>query len=474
MTCFNGKNSRYFVFAILIAWISGCTSLDSKVVMQRVSDKTESFAQTGYQLPNDDQQRSLNEAQVEELIQNEVDQNAAVNIALLNSPDLHALVADSMADMAIAAQGGRISNPQFAFERMSAPGELELARAISFGLLDLVTLPKRQQVAKAQVGLVEQRMIGAITRHITQVRQAWVRAVTAQELRQYAQKVFTSAEASAELARRMEAAGNFNRLDRAREQAFYADAATSLALASQEVVASREALNRLLGLTESQSQVMRLTSRLPDIPQMPRDTQVVGQEFFLSRIDVQLAKIRLDAASQAQGLNLVTSWSDVELTAIYKTKFADGSRTNPDGFEVGIVLPIFDWGDLKRDAMNARTLAAANAMEATVRNAGSELRQNYSAYLTAHDIAKHYQTEVVPLRKLISEENLLRYNGMIIGVFELLADARDQVATIMSAIRSKEQFWLADAALLSSIAGSPVDVSLSTVGSAAGSAAKGH
>ncbi|MEK9768900.1 MAG: transporter, partial [Betaproteobacteria bacterium] len=130
--------------------------------------------------------------------------------------------------------------------------------------------------------------------------------------------------------------------------------------------------------------------------------------------------------------------------------------------------------DLKRDAMNARTLAAANAMEATVRNAGSELRQTYSAYLTAHDIAKHYQTEVVPLRKLISEENLLRYNGMIIGVFELLADARDQVATIMSAIRSKEQFWLADAALLSSIAGSPVDISLSTVGSAAGSAAKGH
>jgi outer membrane protein TolC len=449
---------------MLIAWISGCASVDSKVVMQRVSDKTESFAQTGYQLPNDDQQRSLNEARVEELIQNEVDQNAAVNIALLNSPDLHALVADSMADMAIAAQGGRISNPQFAFERMTAPGELELA----------VTLPKRQQVAKAQVGLVEQRMIGAITRHITQVRQAWVRAVTAQELRQYAQKVFTSAEASAELARRMEVAGNFNRLDRAREQAFYADAATSLALASHEVVASREALNRLLGLTESQSQAMRLTSRLPDIPQMPRDTQVVGQEFFLSRIDVQLAKIRLDVASQAQGLNLVTSWSDVELTAIYKTKFADGARTNPDGFEVGIVLPIFDWGDLKRDAMNARTLAAANAMEATVRNAGSELRQTYSAYLTAHDIAKHYQTEVVPLRKLISEENLLRYNGMIIGVFELLADARDQVATIMSAIRSKEQFWLADAALLSSIAGSPVDISLSTVGSAAGSAAKGH
>ena len=45
------------------------------------------------------------------------------------------------------------------------------------------------------------------------------------------------------------------------------------------------------------------------------------------------------------------------------------------------------------------------------------------AYRTAYDLARHYRDEIVPLRKRISEENLLRYNGMLIGVFELLADA---------------------------------------------------
>jgi hypothetical protein len=49
-------------------------------------------------------------------------------------------------------------------------------------------------------------------------------------------------------------------------------------------------------------------------------------------------------------------------------------------------------------------------------------------------VSRHYRDEVVPLRQTISEENLLRYNGMLIGVFELLADTRDQVNTVRAAI----------------------------------------
>ena len=51
------------------------------------------------------------------------------------------------------------------------------------------------------------------------------------------------------------------------------------------------------------------------------------------------------------------------------------------------------------------------------------------------------------MRKTIAEENLLRYNGMIIGVFELLSDSRDQVGAVIAAIGAQEQFWLAAAAL---------------------------
>ena len=65
----------------------------------------------------------------------------------------------------------------------------------------------------------------------------------------------------------------------------------------------------------------------------------------------------------------------------------------------------------------------------------------------------------MPLRKLIADENVLRYNGMLIGVFELLADSRDQIASVIASINAQQQFWLADAALQSSILGKPMMMS---------------
>jgi outer membrane protein TolC len=64
-------------------------------------------------------------------------------------------------------------------------------------------------------------------------RKAYFTAVAAEETVRYMRQVKQAAEASAELARRMEQVGNFNKLQRAREQSFYADAALGLARAEQ-------------------------------------------------------------------------------------------------------------------------------------------------------------------------------------------------------------------------------------------------
>ena len=171
----------------------------------------------------------------------------------------------------------------------------------------------------------------------------------------------------------------------------------------------------------------------------------------------------------------MNSFTDIELTARRNTKFdnAAGTSSSARGYELALRLPIFDWGGMQRDAFNARTLAAANQLEAVTRSAGSNLRESYSAYRAAHDVARHYRDEVLPLRKVISDENQLRYNGMLIGVFELLADYRDQVETVIAAIDAEQQFWLADAAMQASLIGRPTSTTLS-VGGAAPSAGGGH
>ena len=193
------------------------------------------------------------------------------------------------------------------------------------------------------------------------------------------------------------------------------------------------------------------------------------------RLDIQLARGQLDMVGKSQGLNLLTSLVDVELGIRHDTVFdnAGGTKSNRNGYELGIRLPIFDWGNTKRDALDAQTLAAANRYESTVRNASSQLRESYSAYRTAYDVARHYRDEIVPLRSAMAEENTLRYNGMLIGVFELLADTRDQINSVMSAINTYQQFWLADAALSASITGKPISTAMMAPAASGGESA-GH
>ena len=80
----------------------------------------------------------------------------------------------------------------------------------------------------------------------------------------------------------------------------------------------------------------------------------------------------------------------------------------------------------------------------------------YDSYRSAYDLARHYRNEVVPLYQNITEESVLQYNGMLIGVFDLLAAARAQSASVLRAIEAERDFWRADAALKASLLGQPI------------------
>ena len=469
-------HAKLALSALGLAVLTGCASVSLDQNISRVNDEASSFTEGKLALARTQDERDQRAQAAQTLLAQSLGQKDAVQLALVNSPSLQALLAQGWGESADAAQVGRIANPIFSFERMTAGTELDLGRSLSFGLLDLLTLPSRYGVATRRIEQSQLRLTSDVVDQVTQVRQAWVRAVAAQQTLQYAKQVYDSAEAGAELAKRMQGVGNFNRITRAREQAFYADAATRLSTAQHQVTASREELVRLLGLDESQAQALKLPERLPDLPKQALDPQAVGALATRVRLDIRLAQTALEGAAKAQGLNMVTSFTDIELTGRRNTTFdnAEGARSTARGWEIDVRLPLFDWGGMQRDAMNARTLAAANQLEGTVRSAGSSLRESYSAYRTAYDVSRHYRDEVVPVRKVIAEENQLRYNGMLISAFELLADARDQVGAVTAALDAQQQFWLADAALQASVIGRPTNTSLSVTSSAPSGGDAGH
>lgn len=245
----------------------------------------------------------------------------------------------------------------------------------------------------------------------------------------------------------MESLGNFSRLERARQQVFYADAILQLATIQHNALVAKEKLIRALGLDDQQISELKLPDRLPELPTQPMSPSEVSQSAGDRRLDVRMAKALLERAAHAEGITNLTSFTDVELG--YRETSASGPEESEEfsGYEVEVKLPLFDWGGMTRATKNAGTLAAANEYAATLRSASSNLRESYSAYRTSYDISAFYRDEVVPLRSLISEENVMQYNGMLIGVFTLLADSRTQISSIMSAINAAEQYWKADAAL---------------------------
>ena len=433
--------------ALAAALLAGCASVDIDQAVRETNAAAGDFTRGGLELSRTRGQAQARQRLVRQLLAEPLAMDDAVRLALANSPALQALVAQGWTEMTAADQQRRIANPVFSFGRMRLGSELELGRLLSFGLMDLLTLPQRRAVADNRIAQSKVQLAAGVVEQVSAVRQAWVRAVAAKQKFSYAAQVKDAAEASAELARRMQQVGNFSKLQRARQHAFYAEATAQLALSQHAATATREALVRQLGLDEAQAGQLQLPDRLPDLPPAPRASADIGAAAMQQRLDVRLARLQLEGAGRAQGLALANALFDTELGVRHDTVSDGGDRANRRGFELSIRLPLFDAGAAGRASMNAQTLAASAHYDAVVRAATSHLRESYSAYRTAYDVARHYRDEIVPLRKTMAEENVLRYNGMLIGVFELLADTREQIAGVIAAIDAQQQFWLADAGL---------------------------
>ena len=449
--------SRLISVSAAVLLFTGCAAVNFDQTLNEARENSRGFVPNTLELRHTDLQRQASEKRSEQLLAQPLSMTDAVQLALANSPALQTLLAQSWADMATINQSGRLANPLLTFERTQLLNEVELNRLLSVGLLDLLTLPQRQRIARNHLAQANIQLSVNVIDRVAQVRQAWVSAVAAEQTAQYAEQVNKAAQASAELAKRMQQAGNFNKLQRARQHVFYADAIAQLALTRHAALAAREELVRQLGLDEAQTAMLKLPDRLPDLPDQPRDAGELGAAAIEQRLDVRQATIQLQNAGKAQGLTLLGTLANVELGVRRDTvtDTSSGTSENRNGYALAIRLPVFDWGGAQRAAMNAQTLAAANHYESVIRAAAPQLRTSYSAYRTSYDLARHYRDEIVPLRKAMAEENVLRYNGMLIGVFELLAETREQIASVMSAINAQQQFWLADAGLSTALLGKP-------------------
>ena len=376
----------------------------------------------------------------------------AVQVALLNNRGLQATFQELGITEAEVVQAGRLPNPGFSFGRLSRGDEREIERGLHFNLARLLAMPLINQMEARRFEQTQGMVAMGVLSVAADTRKAYYMAVGAEEGVRYTRQVKQAAEASAELARRMAAVGNFNKLQQAREQGFYADAALNLARAQQAQRSSRERLTRLMGLWGAQTQ-FALPERLPDLPKEVTEQPDIERVAMAQRLDVQGARLAAEQTARNLGLTKVTRFVNVLELGLLRN--SSNEAPTQRGWEIGIELPLFDWGGARVARAEGVYMQALHRTAETAINARSEVREAYGNYRSTYDIARHHRDELVPLRQRIAEENVLRYNGMLIGVFELLADARVQIASVNSAIESLRDFWIAQADLDMALIGKP-------------------
>ena len=447
-----GSRVKILTISLCITVLGGCATFSGDRGFGTVEQVARERLNKDVKRQRDDDERGSVRSTVKTLLASPLSGDNAVQVALLNNPGLQATYAELGIAEADLVQAGRMTNPHFAYLRTSEGGARKLEWALTFPIVDLLTMPLRTRIEGRRFEEVKLAVAGRMLDVAAMTRNSWIEAVAAEERVRYLEQVKLAAEASAALASRMERAGNFNRLDRMREEVFHAETSAQLALARQAAVAGRERLTRRMGLSGGDAP-FRLPERLPELPAGKPEFKEIEARAMTERLDVRAAALETGSLAGSLGLTRATRFINVLELGPAATK--EDPEPWKRGFEVSLQLPIFDWGGARVAKAEAIYMQALHRVAETAVNARSEVREAYSAYHTAYDAAKRYRDEIVPLRKKIAEENMLRYNGMLISVFELLADAREQVGAVIGYIEALRGFWISESDLQAAFNGPP-------------------
>lgn len=441
---------RWGLLAGTAALLGGCAGFSPDGGMAPI--QAAAYAEIGKEVVKigDDQVALTAKARVDQLLRKPLTADAAVQVALLSNRGLQAAFNELGIAEAQMVAASLPPNPRFGISKLSGRFEVEVERQIVGSLLALITLPARAEIAGDRFRTAQLRAVEAVLRLAADARRQYYRAVAANAQVAFYQEAKASADAASELFKRLGESGGVNKIDQAREFAFEAELTVQLAQARQQQSQERERLVRQLGLWGND-----LKFRLGSLPPLPRlqSVKAIEAEALRKRIDIQIARAELDALAKSLGLANATRFvNDIDLLG--RRTYDRGRSIDAEGhverearrsrtLELEIDIPIYDFGQSKVALAEQTYMQAANRLAEKAVNARSEAREAYTAYRANYDITRQYLNNVLPLRKIIQEQSLLQYSGMLNDVTDLITDARNRILSNVAAINARRDFWIA-------------------------------
>jgi len=436
----NHLNVRPFLPLALAAFalLSACTTIPTDLGRSEVDSLLTERGRNSVESDSGQTRQEL----LDELTAEPLTADSAVRIALLNNPGLQATYADLGFAAADVYAAGRIRNPVFSASVLNSSvagtvDQITLGLALSFS--DLLTLPARKRLSQTAFAALRLSVGAAVLQTAAATEHAWYDYAGAQQVAAMRQQIALAANASAQMAERFYAAGNINARDLALHRAAASEARLEALDVEAEVMASRNALANMLGLSSAAE--WKVQGQLPLPPPSEDELESLILLAQTSRLDLAAARVEVELQADRLGVTEWTRWlGDLEL-GIEREREADGSRSTGPGLSWEI--PIFTQNrdqQLRAEASFRKALAKLQGLDVEV---GNSVRLAQAELFNQRARIAEYRDELIPQRIESSARAQEEVNFMLMGVFELIAIKQAEYGAYQAYLQAVSDYWLA-------------------------------
>jgi cobalt-zinc-cadmium efflux system outer membrane protein len=428
-----------------------CSSLPAESLQDQISEtvgsRTSQPVDWNASRPEDQAVRDA----LRSMLADELALDEAVGIALINNRNMRARLARAQVVRADLMQAGLLDNPVFGASLLRGDSGTETELSLFEDFLNVFTLSARKKLAASDLERTRLEVAQEALDLIAEVRRTYYALIADRQAIDLFTQVMDSTEAAAELSRRQFQAGTLSLREQAMQQSFHAQSSLEAARAEASFNSDREKLNRLLGLWGQQT-VWRLPARLPEVPgELPPaakfESKAVGQ-----RLDLAAHRSEVEAVHMALDYTKQTRWLSVVGIGFTVKRDPDNSMSIGPDLELG--LPVFDRGQARIARLEAQLQDAENRYTQLALDIRADVREASGRLAAAHDSIRHYREAILPLADQVVQETLKFYNGMLVGVYDLLQAKQSQINAGRDYISAWREFWIASADLERAVGGS--------------------
>jgi outer membrane protein, heavy metal efflux system len=409
--------------------------------------------------------------EAERLLAEPLDAEAAVRVALLDNRDLRARFREIGITRGELIQAGALPNPRAEAELLPER-DTRIELRLEYDITRAVLAPLAARARAPELDAARTRAAAAVVSLAQRVRDGVYALQAAEQRLAITQRGLDALAARHDVARSLLDAGNIPALQLANEEAAYERARVDAAKRELEVATERENLQRLLGLHGAAT-----AWRVQNGPAPVAEAPVVGEDLerraLLASLPLREMRQRLEALARRAG------WTRAAGVVPDIALDVHGLHGDPDtelgssgdgwrfGAGISVEIPLFDRRQGTAASLEAEfdaLLESYYGLAVEVRSAAREAR---ARVISAHARARQYQDVILPAQRRVSEQTLLQYNAMQLGVFQLLEARRAELDMELEAVDTAREYWSAVSRLGALLAGQHMMVGRSEDGASA-------